>query len=97
MILSVTLRLEDRYLGICLVSVASCLIYLYLSRTNMKSAYIDLGMLDTVTIRFFQNAIIYATEKVKRESHEHVEELRAQATVESEMARAKTWENLYSA
>jgi hypothetical protein len=65
MILSVTLRLEDRYLGICLVSVASCLIYLYLSRTNMKSAYIDLGMLDSVTIRFFQNAFIYATEKVK--------------------------------
>ena len=97
MILSVTLRLEDRYLGICLVSVASCLIYLYLSRTNMKSVYIDLGMLDTVTIRFFQNAIIYATEKVKRESHEHVEELRAQATVESEMARARTCENLYSA
>lgn len=97
MILSVTLRLEDRYLGICLVSVASCLIYLYLSWTYMTSAYMDLGALDTVTIRFFKNAIIYATEKVKRESHQHVEELRAQATVEAEMARARNWEHLYCA
>ena len=95
MILSVTLRLEDRYLGIYLISVASCLIYLYLSRTYMNATYIDLGVLDSVTIRFFQNAIIYATEKVKRERNQYVEELRAQATVESEMARASTWENLY--
>ena len=53
MILSVTLRLEDRYLGICLISVAACLIYLYLARTYMKATYVDLGMLDSVTIRFF--------------------------------------------
>ena len=97
MILSVTLRLEDRYLGICLFSIASCLIYLYLSRTYMTSAYLDLAALDTVTMRFFHNALIYATEKVKRESQQHVEELRAQATVEGEMARARTWEHLYCA
>jgi hypothetical protein len=54
-------------------------------------------MLDSVTIRFFQNAIIYATEKVKRGSRQHVEELRAQERVEGEMARARTWENLYCA
>jgi hypothetical protein len=46
---------------------------------------------------FFHNALIYATEKVKREGHQHVEELRAQATVECEMARARTWEHLYCA
>ena len=74
MILSLMLKLEDRYIGICLVSVTLCLMYLSISHRVAAASYLDMSELSIVNYEFFKNAIKNAIVRMKT-PQEHFEDL----------------------